>query len=461
MSIFQIPSHPTRSRGEFSGTVGVSCRLVTFLLAALLLSRPLQGVEPAGSATVLEDFEGTAPTKAATLWHWRWTAEEKELVARTSSLMREILPGAAQHGIRVRVTAPLPRSPEWITIWNTRADYLPPEATAVRFRAKVVGGSFTLTCGSATAYFACSDVWAKPVTLREGDWTTVELSLVQGLERNFRRAIFSSESPVIQYTRWIQEPLRLMLESSSQGELWIDEIVLVRSTQPPATESHATVRSTADLSQAFTFATDAREFDLARDATTEALRKPALLEWPAGGAALKIRQRGLEEMSFAALPLTAPTNSNAFRIHGRFVHESNAPFVVVDFLALVAPEGLPHWAIPPHAAKGFDLCLTPEGTRGMSWGFYHTRRRVPNNQPVTLDLPFCDFLCAYGQEDLRQAHQLLHPLNPAEIVALALASPFGQRSADTVFLIDTLEVVSLNPSPVQTYPQPLVPHAKK
>jgi len=452
MSIFS-PSLYIASKKE-SRNHALEVRFLPPLIAMTVLFTAALAMGNEATVTVLEDFEENAARNAASISHWRWSTEDKENAAHTTSALMEMLPGASCHGLKVCVDAPLPPQPEWLAIWHTRADYLPPEAVAVRFRAKVASGCFTITCGSATTYFACSDVWANPVALRAGDWTTVELPLLTGLKRNFRRAVFSAESPVVHYTRWIQEPLRLMIDSSSQGELWIDDVILVLADAQPAPPAQASVLSSADLEKAFTFATDKKEFDLAGGLSTEALRKPASLSWSATSPLLSVRQRGLEEMSFAAIPIAAPAGANAFRLQGRFVHESNAPFVVVDFLALVAPEGTAPWRIPPRTGKGFDLCLTPTHTSGTSWGFYHSRKRVPNNQPVTLDLPFVDFLCAYGQGDLRECHLHQLPLNPHSIAALSFTSPFGQRRADTLFLIDALETVSLNPPPGPSYPQP-------
>ena len=440
-----------------------SKKLLLILLAVLSLATTpsMLASESGGIISVLEDFEENAARNAPAISHWRWTSEQKQQAAQTTSVAREPLPGSTKNGLKIRVDEALPGEPQWLTLWHTRADYLPPEVLAVRFRTKVVSGCFTLTCGSATTYFACSDVWTKPVTLRPGDWTTVEFSLVEGLERNFRRAIFSAESPVIHYTRWIQEPLRLMMDSSSFGELWIDDIELVSRPAKPYAPMNARILGEADLARAFVFATDEKEFDLAQSEKTEALRKPALLEWPGDGPRLKARQRGLEEMSFVGIPLSVPSGANAFRLRGRIIHESSLPFVVVDFLALVAPEGVAPWSIPQRGGKGFDLCLTPGRTTGMSWGFYHARRRVPNNQPITLDLPFVDFVCAYGQGELRPDHQRQSPLQPSRIVALSLVSPFGQRSADTVFLIEALEAVSIEPEPWRDYPQPGLPAPEK
>jgi len=429
-------------------------------LSTLLTPPPLQSEELTETPVVLEDFEENAARNAPTITHWRWSAEQKEMAARSTSVVKQTLEGAMNNGIKVLVQERLPAEPQWLTVWHTRADYLPPEAKSVRFRAKVVSGSFTLTCGSATTYFACSDVWTKPVTLLPGDWQTVEFSLRDGLERNFRRAVFSSKSPAIHYTRWIQEPLRIMMDSSSQGELWIDDVVLVSAPALPKVSFQSEVLGKADLAKAFTFATDDKEFDLAAGEKTEAIRKPAVLEFSDKAPFLQARQRGLEEMSFVGIPASAPEKANAFRLKGRFIHESASPFVVVDFLALVANGGIAPWTIAPRGGKGFDLCLTPERTQGQSWGFYHARRRLPNNQEFVLDLPFVDFLSAYGQEDFQPDHQAQQPLKAAGIVAFAFASPFGQRSADTVFQIDSLEVVSLTPEPVASYPLTGTPSSK-
>lgn len=426
-------------------------RLLFFVLLAWTFPRNVLSQESSESIVVLEDFEENSAGNSPIISHWRWTKEQKESATRSTSVARQPIPGATKNGIKVIVGEKLPNEPQWLTIWHTPIDYLPPEARKVRFRAKVVSGSFTLTCGSATTYFACSDVWTKPRTLLPGDWQTIELSLVDGLERNFRRAVFSSASPVIHYTRWIQEPLRIMMDSSSQGELWIDDVTLLCSAPLPVTSQTPEILSKANLAQAFTFATDDKEFDLANGEKTQAIRKPAVLEFSEEG--LCARQRGLEEMSFVGIPLTVPNGANALRFRGRVVHESNRPFVVVDFLALVAQENQAPALTQTRGGKGFDLCLTPKRTTGLSWGFYHARRRVPNNQEVTWDLPLLDFVCAYGQGNLRPDHQLQLPLKPSEMVALSFTSPFGQRSADTVFHIHSLESVILTPTPMPTYPQ--------
>lgn len=439
-------------------THGMRHGLVLLLVVSTLALPPavaLAAAESSESLMVLEDFEGArSKGNGPHLSHWRWSEGQKKDAKATTSLSVSPLSGASGQGLKLLVESPLPRNPEFVTLWHTGADYLPPTTQALRLRAKVVSGSFTLTCGSATAYFACSDVWAKPVVLQPGDWTTLEFSLVSNLERNFRRAIFSSGSESIHLTRWIQEPLRIMIGSSSQGELWIDDLEIVGRPEPISRPAQVEVLGTANLKSAFTFATDEKEFDLSRGHQSEPLRKPALLQWPESAKSLTARLRGLEEMSFIGVPLTASPQANGFRITGRITHESHIPNVVVDFLALVTPDGIFPWKVEKANDKEFALCLAPARTIGKSWGFYHTRRLVPNGKTVTLDLPFSDFLCAYGQEDLLVQHRMQQPLSASQIVALAFTSPFGQRSADTVFTIDSLECIRIEGEPALTYPQP-------
>jgi hypothetical protein len=167
--------------------------------------------------------------------------------------------------------------------------------------------------------------------------------------------------------------------------------------------------------------------------------------------------RGLEEMSFIGVPLTASPQANGFHITGRITHESHIPNVVVDFLALVTPDGIFPWKVEKANDKEFGLWLAPARTIGTSWGFYHARRLVLNCKTMTLDLPFSDFLCAYGQEDLLVQHRIQQPLSASQVVALAFTSPFGQRSADTVFTIETLECIRIEGETALTYPQ----HSRK
>lgn len=92
--------------------------------------------------------------------------------------------------------------------------FLPPTADAVRLRVRVSSGRAILAVGGPVSQVGNSDVFCDPqlVDAADGqDWRTVELSLNQRLARNFRRPNFTSDLPVVYYTRWAQEPLGLYL----------------------------------------------------------------------------------------------------------------------------------------------------------------------------------------------------------------------------------------------------------
>jgi hypothetical protein len=128
----------------------------------------------------------------------------------------------------------------------------------------------------------------------------------------------------------------------------------------------------------------------------------------------------------------------------KMTHESRLEELVVDFLALVAKGGIFPWTKPLAGTAGsFDFCLSPARTKGMSWGFYHARRIVPNGERVELVIPFADFVCAYGSGELRERHQGRQPLRAGEVIAVAMVSPFRQAAADTLFTIQSVEAVRL------------------
>lgn len=420
-----------------------SYRLICQLACGLVLVLPLFG---AVAVLPVESFEDVrlGGANAESISHWRWSEEAKRRAKEFTQLRICEGEGTKGRALVVAISKPLPEGADLYALWTTSWDDLPPGTLSVRMRARVVAGNFTLTVGSATAYFANSDVWARPQVLGPGEWQTLEFSLVSDLHRNFRRAIFSAESPVIHYTRWIQEPMRVMVGAGSQGELWLDDIELVISPPEGGAQSVEALAA-ADLHRAFTFSTDDKEFDLARTPGREALRKPAILTLPdAPGRPLVARQRGLEEMSFIGFPIACPVGADAFRVTLEAAHPSRLDRLVVDFLALVSPDGAGPWDGTPKAdSGGFDLCLSPSRTKGQSWGFYHARRSVPNGERVTLWIPFRDFLCAYGSGALRQRHQQQEPLRAGEVVALALVSPFRQASAETTFTIHSIEAVRL------------------
>lgn len=426
----------------------------SFVMGFLIfLSLPI-GAEDLRVLRVIETFDAFPVygngRQLSPITFWRWSEEEKRKAGDFSQLELASAPGVTGEALKISVRQALPRGLDFFALWSTGLDYLPPETTAIRMKARVASGRFTLSVGGPTAYFATSDVRAEPQVLEPSDeWQTVTFSLVSDLERNYRRPIFSSESPVIYYTRWIQEPMRLLIGVDSLGELWLDEIELIASGEgtdfPDYTEETVKLLAESDLSRAFTFATDDREFDLSHTPGKEPMRKPAILE---GRGPLAARQRGLEEMSFIGIPTHCPEGTNAFRLTMKLEHAGTFEELAVDVLALVAPAGKFTWeqtkAAEPQPG-GYDYCLSPQRTSGLSWGFYHARRAVRKGEVTTLVIPFTDFVCGHGSGELRERHQLQQPLAADEVMAVALVSPYRQRGADTNFTIEKIQAVSVLP----------------
>jgi len=101
---------------------------------------------------------------------------------------------------------------------------------------KVLSGRAIISVGGPVSQMGNSDVFCDPKMVEaKGDaWQTIEISLNHPLVRNFRRANFTAELPVVYYTRWVQEPVYLYLISISgklrpevETELFIDNVELV------------------------------------------------------------------------------------------------------------------------------------------------------------------------------------------------------------------------------------------
>ena len=416
------------------------------------------GLAAAVEPTVIQQidrFDDAGNRDLRPLTFWRWTPEQKQNAAQISQL--QLVPEGEGKALKVSITQPLPRGMDYYPWWSTNLEYLPPETEAIRMRIKVLSGRFQISAGGPTSYFATSDVRTKPLVLEPGDWRTVELSLTSHLERNYRRPIFSQDSPVIYYTRWIQEPMRLLMNADSQGEMLVDDIELITRGNgwPFATFEPAAIRTlaTADPATRFTFATDDREFDLSQAAGMKAVRKPAVLSAATDGRGQwTARQRGQEEMSFFGLKAHSPKGANAVRLTLKVEHKGPFELLAVDVFTLVGGHGEFPWEktksqAPSNATtddqKAFDYSLSPARTRDFSWGFYHARRAVKNGGWTEVVIPFADFVCAYGNGSLKARHQQQQPLVAEEVTAVALLSPWRQRGADTVFTIEKIEFVAI------------------
>ncbi|MDX9981890.1 MAG: hypothetical protein RBU25_17855 [Lentisphaeria bacterium] len=137
--------------------------------------------------------------------------------------------------------------------------YLPPEADVVRMKVRVVSGRAILAVGGPVSQMGNSDVQCDPQLVAAdgtGEWQTVELSLNRRLVRNYRRANFTKDLPVVYYTRWAQEPFFLSLlklpealRPAEETVLYIDQVELVTRGEgrpfpvyaPAAVETVATI----------------------------------------------------------------------------------------------------------------------------------------------------------------------------------------------------------------------------
>lgn len=441
----------------------------TLCLTAVLFAQ----VEDARVLQVLRDYETGPPRVLSPVDHHTWSPEQKAHAGDFSQV--EIVEGGFQskQACRLTVTDQFP--------WNRRdsyralvigPDYLPPETDAVRVRVRVKEGEFRLSVGSPTVYFGHSDVnSAVRKVSGSDDWQTLEFSLHHALSRNFRRARFGRESPVIYYTRWIQEPLYLYIHHPSHGEILIDQVELLArgEGQPYPTFKPEEVRTIArfadfgdpdDLKQAFTFFQE--PIDLAKPPHTVRpdWRPPKLTHVPSSSESsgvLRIEQQGTEEVCFAGIMAQGSRESNAVAVRLKCEHASIGPEIALDFLVYVAPNEERRefpWAdfAPPPAWRerpdlAFDYYLNQDRMRDVNYGFYHTRRAVPNGRWTTLVLPFADFICAYGEQDCKPMFQQQLPLTGEDIIALGLVTPYRQRRHSTIIEIDGVSFVHVPGEP--------------
>lgn len=356
--------------------------------------------------------------------------------------------------------------------------HFPPEADVVRLRAKVLQGRFVLSVGGPVIQSGTSDVFARPIEVTAencAEWRTLDFSLNHELLRNFRRARYSKDSPVIYQTRWGQEDFCVVGLQPSVGILLIDQIELVALGEGKPFPQFAAadvqlVRTIADFEaederrkaatvlhgydggqgQADTMAQSwLREPDRPnvarwRDKAQRRLaHEPVRFTFTAGAApgrrALAARAHFEEEHSFGLIKTDGEPKANALRIvvrakgkNGDLPSDPRLHWgLAVDFLALVAPAGrpLPWEALGATAEQrrgpgpGYDYEISLARTAGVSYGYYHARRLLREGEWTTLIIPFADFACGYGQGDLAAAFREQRPLVPAQLAGLLFTGP--------------------------------------
>ena len=385
--------------------------------------------------------------------------------------------------------------------------HFPPEADVVRLRCKVLKGSFKLSVGGPVIQSGTSDVFSDPVELNAencAEWRTIDLSLHERLVRNFRRARYSKDSPVIYQTRWGQEDFCLVGMKKSEGVILIDQIELVamgegRPFPVFAPQEIRTIRTIAnfederDLQKASSlhhgydsgqgqedtflqsWKRDPGTPNGARwsDARSRTLvHEPVRLGVAPGGMSgkksLVASAHFAEEHSFALIKTTGEPNANALKLllkaHGRNsdLQPGTPNFwgMAIDFLVLVAPAGRPFsWEalaaseeLRRNPGPGFGYQISLKRTAGMSYGYYHARRLVFDNTWSTLVIPFADFVCGYGQGEFADAFKRQHSLQGSNIVGIMYTGPIR---FDMEIAIDEISYVHVpgDPATLRSYRQ--------
>lgn len=435
---------------------------------------------------VLESFDAAplGPFQKGFLDFWRWD-EAKRTEARTWSQLEIVKAPDAESGQCLRVVVKDARALTDGGIALVRmAAFLPPEADAIRLRVRVLRGEMTIYAGGPTAYYANSDVFTEPKTLRAADdaeWTEVTLPLNTPLWRNFRRAGFSADAPRCYYTRWAQEPMGLFLSPGSIGEMLIDRIDVIgcghgKPFPDFARDQVQLVKILADfedgvIRNAFTCYMAATETEWFEESWKRAkpLRfEPMQFQLHEGGMggrrSLELHGRTAEEVHCAGLRVNGAAGASGLAVTMR----TEAPqrretllggdrVVPMDFLVFVAPADQPFaWSSVAATTEqrampgpGFDQQLTLRAIaarKNLHFALYQARRYLKPGEWSRVILPAADFTCVYGQGTMREAFISHAPLDPARMIAFAWLPPWcrsGSRDAAVTVQIDQLDLVRL------------------
>ncbi|MBL9133923.1 MAG: hypothetical protein JNG86_22110, partial [Verrucomicrobiaceae bacterium] len=412
----------------------------------------------------VEDFD-TAPTgrfQQGFIESHRWTEEFRQRAKDWSSI--EVVPEGAGKALRVRVNDAQAFTSGAGSILRL-APFFPPQADALRIRMKVVTGQASIYVGGPTAYYANSDVFTEPQTIRalaKPEWVEVVCSFNHPTWRNYRRSGFSTDAPRNYYSRWAQEHVGVFLAPDSLGEILIDRIDLVAlgEGKPFATFSPAQiqpVRTIADFEDgqrgdSFTLYMAANEAEWFDESWTRSkpLRfepmKLAVIDAEGdGGHSLECSGRTAEEVHCAGVRTKGAADANAIAVtvsvdapEQRNMLVGAGPVVPLDFLVFVAPEERPfpwHSLAPSDELRsksgpGFDYNLTHRaiaGRKDLHFAIYQTRRYLKPAEWSKLVLPAADFTCIYGQGTMRGRFLQHGSLRSSEVIAVAWLNPWCRQ----------------------------------
>ncbi len=356
--------------------------------------------------------------------------------------------------------------------------HLPPEVDVVRLRCKVLEGSFQLSAGGPVIQAGTSDVFADPVEVTAEnckEWRVIDLSLNHRLMRNFRRARYSKDSPVIYHSRWAQEDFCLVGLKKSTGVILIDQIEFVSMGEgrpfprfEPASIRHVSkicdFEDEGDLGRVASIIHGYDSGQGQEDSFVQSWRRnplePNVARWSdknalkldhepvrlgitngasLGRKALSASAHFAEEHSYGLIRVPREPHANAFRfvmkVTGRSPDLRTDPRnywgTAVDFLVLVGEESGPFpWdmlaaseELRRHPGPGFDYEISLKRTAGLTFGYYHARRLFYDDRWTTVVIPFADFACGYGQGPLAETFRKQLPLNGSRIVGIMYTGP--------------------------------------
>ena len=455
-----------------------------FLLLFLLLHALLPDSHAETVLATASDLDGLAPFGPRPITSWRWSPQQKADASRFSEMSLSS-DGSSSPIWKIRVDPGIPFVLPYLEILSLGTNYLPPEADAVRMKVRAISGTIHLTFGGPTAYFGNSDVFLRPVQItahqRSSDWTTIELSLHDGLIRNFRRPSFSRTSPTIHYTRWTQEPTYAYLLRGSAGEAHIKDIEIIshgRSQPFPAiTLSQTTApHLIADLSSKHH--TSKLFTALIGDTETEFVSNPdqhppatiTHLTDPTEGPVAQLKGRFLEEVSAIGIEIPPDTRGDTLHLRARIdspIPSRIAPNVAaqpLDILLYESPDpsrfnGSPFvrpTASATHDPTRFDRNLSHANLlkhQDLPLAIYHARRFTSPSTWTDILIPLEDFVCIHAQGSLIERFQRQLPPRPTHLIAVALVPPWPRKGRpETTITLHHIQLVTrINPGTRQSY----------
>lgn len=433
----------------------------------------------------LEDFSKLppGPFQKGFLDSWRWSDEVRaQFRSRTQLKIVEAADNKTKQ-LRVRIADERMLAGEALSLLRL-APFYPPQADAVRIRLRVTSGQAVLYVGEPTAYYANSDVYTEPQTIRaETEPRSVEVvcNFNHPTWRNYRRAGFSTAAPRNYYSRWAQEPLSVFVAAGTRGEFYIESIELLAlgEGKPFAQFAPEQIRHVKIITDFEEGRNDSTFTLYMADGETEWFEQSWKRDKPlrfvpqqlsvveaglAGKRSLSSVGRTAEEVHCAGVRTSGAADANAFAVTMSIEapeHQNTllgvGPTVPVDFLVFVAPMKKPFpWQrfaaskeLRSFPGPGFDYQLSYRTIRDdtdVDFAIYQTRRYLTPAEWTKFVLPAADFTCVYGHGSYRDRLIDHQPLTCDDVIAIAWLNPWcrvGRGDSQVTTRLDELSFVQV------------------